>query len=54
MFWRRYLIVGIAGVGDDHIKILSNLAEIIGDEENLKRLKESNSKKEILDIILRE
>ncbi len=49
-----YLIVGIAGVGDDHIKILSNLAEIIGDEENLKRLKESNSKKEILDIILRE
>ncbi len=49
-----YLIVGIAGVGDDHIRILSNLAEIIGDEENLKRLKESNSKKEILDIILRE
>lgn len=51
---KAYLIVGIAGVGDDHIRILSNLAEIIGDEENLKRLKESNNKKEILDIILRE
>lgn len=49
-----YLIVGIAGAGDDHIKILSNLAEIVGDEENLRRLKESESKREILNIILRE
>jgi PTS system mannitol-specific IIC component len=34
-----YLIVGIAGLGNEHLKILSNLAEIIEDEEKVEQLR---------------
>ncbi len=47
-----YLIFGIAGEGDSHIKILSDIAEVIGDESSLQRIKTTNDKKEILEIIL--
>ncbi len=35
-----YLVVGIAGVGNQHLKILAGLAKIIGDEALLDRLRE--------------
>ncbi|WP_127836990.1 PTS sugar transporter subunit IIA [Clostridium prolinivorans] len=31
---KAYLVIGIAGVGDEHINILSNIATIIGEDEN--------------------
>ena len=34
-----YLVVGIAGLGNEHLKILSNLAEIIEDEEKVEQLR---------------
>lgn len=49
---KAYLIFGIAGKGNDHIKILSNIADIISEEDNMDKLMESNDKKEILNIIL--
>lgn len=33
-----YLVIGIAGVGNDHIHILSNIAEVIDDESTLSSL----------------
>ena len=34
-----YLVVGIAGVGNEHLMILSNLAEIVEDEEKVELLR---------------
>lgn len=33
-----YLIIGIAAQADEHVGVLSNLAEVIDDEENLNEL----------------
>ena len=40
---KAYIIIGIAGVGDEHIEILSNIATIIGEDENIiNKLKATN------------
>lgn len=49
---KTYLVFGIAGKGNDHIKILSNIADIVDDENSVKRIMETEDKKEILNIIL--
>lgn len=50
---KAYLIFGIAGIGNDHIKILSNIASTVEDELSVKKLIDTNDKKEIVDIILK-
>ena len=50
---KAYLIFGIAGVGDEHLKILSNIATVIEDEVIVKELITSSDKKEIINIILK-
>lgn len=50
---KAYLIFGIAGIGNDHIKILSNIASVVEDELSVKKLIDTNDKKEIVDIILK-
>lgn len=32
---KAYIIIGIAGVGNEHIEILSNIATIIGEDEDI-------------------
>lgn len=43
-----YLIIGIAGVGNEHLEILSNIATVL-DDELTDRLKDSSSKIEIIE-----
>lgn len=50
---KAYLIFGIAGIGNDHIKILSNIASIVEDETSVKKLIYTDDKKEIIDMILK-
>lgn len=45
---KAYLMIGIAGVGNEHLEILSNIA-IVLDDELTERLKDSNSKSELLE-----
>jgi len=45
-----YLVVGIAGVGNEHLMILANLAEIVEDEEKVKLLSETTD----IDYVLRQ
>lgn len=45
---KAYLIIGIAGVGNEHLEILSNIAVVL-DDELTDRLKDSNSKAEIME-----
>lgn len=37
-----YLVVGIAGVGNEHLMILANLAEIVEDEEKVEEIRSTN------------
>ncbi|OCL27776.1 PTS mannitol transporter subunit IIA [Orenia metallireducens] len=43
-----YLVIGIAGKGDDHIQILQNLATICQKEEEVQKLSSTNDKDFIL------
>lgn len=49
-----YLVIGIAGKNDDHMNILSKIAIVCQYKENVKKLVESNDKKEIIKTILKE
>lgn len=46
-----YIVIGIAGVGDEHMDILSMIALVIMDEENVQRLRNAKSKEEMIKII---
>lgn len=42
------LIVGIAGKGDEHLEILSNIALVCSDEENVTKIVNAKTKDELL------
>lgn len=44
------LIFGIAGIGNEHLDLLARIAELIGEEENLKLLNTTRDPKKILDM----
>ena len=44
------LIVGIAGKGDEHLEILSKIALVVDEEENVERLVNAETKEELLAI----
>ncbi len=45
------LIIGIAGVGDEHLEILSNIAVICSDEDNVEQLIQAKTKQEIIELL---
>lgn len=45
---KAYLLIGIAGVGDEHLEILSNIA-IVLDDDLTDRLKNSNDKQAFME-----
>ncbi|ENH98170.1 PTS system mannitol-specific transsporter subunit IIA [Gracilibacillus halophilus YIM-C55.5] len=46
-----HIIIGIAGKGDEHLEILSNIALVCADEANIEKMKQADSKEAILDIL---
>ncbi len=42
------LIVGIAGKGDDHLEILSKIALVVSEEENVEKIVAAETKEELL------
>ncbi len=48
---KAQLVFGIAGLGEEHLELLGNIAEIIEEEETFKKLVESTDKKEVLEIL---
>ncbi len=48
---KAYIIVGIAGKGDDHIDILASLSEAFEDEDKLHALMTAKDRKEIFNIL---
>lgn len=47
-----YLVIGIAGKGDEHLQILQNLATILQDEEKTEALTKTDDKKTVLKELL--
>lgn len=48
-----YLIIGIAGIGDEHLEMLSNIAIVCSEEENVKTIVDAATKEEIIEIFKR-
>ncbi len=46
-----YVIIGIAGVGDEHLEILSKIAVVCSEEENVKEIVQATSAEQIIDIL---
>lgn len=49
-----YLLVGIAAVGDEHLEVLSNIAIICSEEENVKRVVQATTADEIIALFSEE
>lgn len=45
-----YLVIGLAAVGDDHLNILTNVAMLVSDDEDMKRIINATSEEEIISI----
>ncbi|UFJ39890.1 PTS sugar transporter subunit IIA [Brevibacillus humidisoli] len=45
-----YLLIGIAAVGDEHLEMLSNIAVICSEEENVKQILQAKTKEEIITL----
>lgn len=46
-----YLLVGVAGRGEDHVDILGQIAETMCEEKNLTALRNAATKQEVLDVL---
>lgn len=51
---QAYLIIGIAALRDEHVSVLSNLAEVIDDEEIAEKMKTTTDVNVILDYLNKE
>jgi len=49
-----YLLFGIAGAGDDHLEVLSQIAIICSEEENVKKAAQATTADEILALFAKE
>ncbi|MCK2157062.1 PTS sugar transporter subunit IIA [Exiguobacterium sp. 17-1] len=45
------LIIGIAGIGDEHLELLSHIAIICSDEDNVERLVEAETAEEMIQLL---
>ncbi|WP_232301668.1 PTS mannitol transporter subunit IICBA [Nesterenkonia jeotgali] len=44
-------VIGIAGVGDEHLEILSKIAELFSDDAEVARLKQASTEEELLQLL---
>src|SRR5699024_4437098 len=44
------ILIGIAGKGDEHLEILSKIALVCSEEENIQKILDAESKEEIISI----
>ena len=48
-----YLVIGIAGVGDEHLQILSNIAMALDDSQLVEKLRTTQDVNDILEAFTR-
>lgn len=47
---KAYLVIGIAAIGDDHMEILTNVAMVCSDDENLERIVKAETPQQLIEI----
>jgi PTS system mannitol-specific IIA component len=45
-----YLVVGIAAAGDEHLEVLTNVAMVCSDDENMERIRKASTAAEMIEI----
>ena len=48
---KAYLVIGIAGVGDEHLELLARVSEALDDEEVLEKLKTTSDPADIYEVL---
>lgn len=48
---KAYLVVGIAAAGDDHLDILTSVATVCSDDDNMRRILQASTEEELLAIL---
>ncbi|WP_080872731.1 PTS sugar transporter subunit IIA [Oceanobacillus timonensis] len=48
---KAYVIIGIAGKGDEHLDILSNIALVCAEGENIEKMRRASSKEDIMNLL---
>jgi PTS system mannitol-specific IIC component len=48
---KAYLVIGIAGVGDEHLELLAKVSEALDDEQVLERLKTTSNPEDIYEVL---
>ena len=48
---KAYLVIGIAGVGDEHLELLARVSEALDDEEVLEKLKTTTDPADIYEVL---
>ena len=48
---KAHLVIGIAGVGDEHLDILAKISEALGDEDVLQRLYNTGDRDYVLSVL---
>ena len=48
---KAYLVIGIAGVGDEHLELLARVSEALDDEEVLEKLKSTTDPADIYEVL---
>ena len=48
---KAYLVIGIAGVGDEHLELLARVSEALDDEQVLEKLKSTVDPSDIYEVL---
>lgn len=46
-----YLVIGVAGRGEEHMDILGKIANTLMDEDNVRRLRKARTKREVMEVL---
>lgn len=46
-----YLVIGIAGKGDEHMEVLSQIALVCSEQENVDKLVKATTAREVMDVV---
>lgn len=48
---KAYVLIGVAGKGEEHVELLGKIGEIMCQEENISKLKKAKTKEEVVEVL---
>jgi PTS system mannitol-specific IIA component len=47
---KAYLVIGLAAVGEEHLEVLSSVAVLVSEEDDMRRIQQASSEEELIAI----